>query len=299
MLQHELAVPFFDLGVVAGAAVSEMARTYRHKLFQPEVHVSRLLESCDEIGFGCSHSKAALIDAAHQLVAHNSRSIEGAEDLGVVWFVTAGANPTYLGKATDHKGTVGLHTFRLPFELWAEAAASGVRLRVPSVRQLSTASLPIHRKVRNRLHWWLADREAAGMEPGARAVLTDDEGHVTETSTSAFYIVRDAEILTPATNVLDSLSGRLVEQAAGDVGLGFRRTSLTLDDVRACESAFVSSTPSGLFEVTSVDGNRIPSSDVVARLLQWWKQKTGINPREQILSVTAAQAEQRGGRVES
>ncbi|GAB5442059.1 MAG: aminotransferase class IV [Fuerstiella sp.] len=299
MLQQDLAVPFFDLGVVAGAAVSEMARTYRHKLFQPEVHVSRLLESCEEIGFGCSYSKAELIDAAQQLVAHNSRSITNAEDLGVVWFVTAGANPTYLGQATDNKGTVGLHTFRLPFELWAEAAASGVRLRVPSVRQLSTASLPIHRKVRNRLHWWLADREAATMEPGARALLLDNEGHVTETSTSAFYIVRDAAILTPATNVLDSLSGRLVEQAAGDVGLEFRRTSLTMDEVHACDAAFVSSTPSGLFEVASVDGEQIPSADIVARLLQWWEQKTGINPRQQILSVAAVHIGNSGGRDES
>ena len=43
----QAAVPVWDLGVVAGASVSEMARTYAHKPFRLPQHLDRLLNAND------------------------------------------------------------------------------------------------------------------------------------------------------------------------------------------------------------------------------------------------------------
>lgn len=286
---RDLALPFWDLGVVAGAAVSEMARTYGHRMYLPDRHIERLLESCGELGFTCRFTGAALRAAAEGLVAANTRQLPAGEDLGVVWFVTAGVNQTYLGPdARTAAGTVAIHTFRLPFELWETAAADGVRLRVPTIRQIGSQCLPIHRKTRNRLHWWLADREAAAAEAGARALLLDEQDCVTETSTAAFFGIHRGVVVTPDQHVLESLSCRMVEEACGDLNIPFRRRPIPRDQLAELEAAFVSSTPSGVFTVAAIDGVSRPPTTVVDRLLGWWRDRTGIDPRGQILKVASS-----------
>ena len=279
---RQLQIPVWDLGVVAGASISEMARTYLHKPFRMAEHVERLVQSCNELGFDLPYDSEQLITAAEDLVVCNSADIGSDEDLGIVWFVTAGANATYLGAETLPGPSVGIHTFRLPFELWAKAADQGVALRVPAIRQMSASTLPIHRKLRNRLHWWLADRQANEIEAGARAILVDEDGHLTETSTSAFYAVIDGGIVTPKNNVLNSMSRRMVEAAANDLQIPFEAANLSLDDVNSFDHAFLSSTPSGLMPVRTLGEHVFPTCDLIDRLLVWWKKETGINPRDQI-----------------
>lgn len=287
----ELAVPAWDLGVVAGAAVSEMARTYRHRPFRLEQHVARLVETCRELGFAQEFPAELLCHAAEDLAGTNAAAISQDDDLGIVWFATAGANRTYLGERPLPPGTVGIHTFPLPFELWRNSAVEGVRLQVPDNPRAPVASLPLHRKVRNRLHWWLADREAGALEAGARALLKDHEGRITETSTSAFYAVIDDTICTPAHNVLESMSGRLVTEAAAACGLKLRRQDIHERDIPGMAQAFVSSTPSGLLPVYSINGRPLNTCTVIEPLLDWWKSETGLNPRDQIIGSSARESE--------
>lgn len=283
----EMAVPVWDLGLVAGAAVSEMARTYGHRSFRLADHVARLLDSCSELQFPVEYNGEELVQAADRLVETNCGTLPDSHDLGIVWFVTAGANRTYLGGRSLPGPTVGVHTFPLPFHLWHDAAMDGVALRVPERIRAPTCSLPLHRKVRNRLHWLLADREVAETDPNSRALLTDEHGRLTETSTSAFYAVIDGAIVTPAENVLNSLSRRMVQEAASACDIRFQQTSLTLADVSRFSQAFLSSTPSGLLPVKSINGTVMQPCSVMEPLLNWWEQTTGVSPRNQILQRTS------------
>ena len=165
----KLNLPVWDLGVVAGASITEMARTYRHQPFRLADHIGRLTISCEKLGFVLPYSNVELLTAAREVVAANCQQIAETDDLGVVMFVTAGGNPTYLGAGDVPGPNVVIHTFRLPLELWAASARDGVRLTIPSIRQIPESSLPVQWKVRNRLHWWLADRQAGESESGSRA----------------------------------------------------------------------------------------------------------------------------------
>ncbi|MEQ9409230.1 MAG: aminotransferase class IV [Fuerstiella sp.] len=280
---EQMRLPVWDLAVVAGASISEMARTYAHQPFQLPQHVRRLCDSCDELGFTLPYNSQQLCEAAVGLVHQNTRVIPPGDDLGIVFFVTAGANRTYLGDGPLPGPHVGIHTFRLPFEVWKTAASEGVRLQIPERKQISSHALPVHRKIRNRLHWWLADRDANAIEAGSRALLLNEAGFVTETSAAAFYAVIDGTICSPADDVLDSMSRKLVERAAQALGIGFQLKNLKPTDISQASEAFLSSTPCALLPVKSISGHNMGNDfKVLPRLLHWWEQTTGVHPQRQI-----------------
>lgn len=286
---EELSLPVWDLGVVAGASVTEMARTFGGQPFRLNQHIDRLLSSCESLEVRCRFSAADLFSAALQITETNSRLISQDTDLGIVMFVTAGANLTYLGPETDYEPTVVVHTFPLPFELWRIAATDGVQLVIPSRRQISSSALPVQAKTRNRFHWWLADREAAKIRAGARALLMNEDGFLTETSTSAFFAVQGDTILTPRTDVLDSMSRRIVREAAEHLGFQFREVDMTPELLSDCSECFLTSTPSGLFSVATIDDRTWPvyrEGSAANQVLEYWKSLTTINPRDQILQAS-------------
>ena len=289
----QLALPVWDLGVVAGASITEMARTFRHQPFQLSQHLQRLEASCARLGFEMPFCVRDLAIAAERLVLKNIASIDETDDLGIVMFVTAGANRTYLGAENLPGGTTAVHTFRLPLELWRSTAEDGVRLTIPERRQISECSLPVNHKTRNRLHWWLADREADAEESGSRALLLDSSGLITETSTACFFAVIEGTVVTPSSQVLDSMSRRMVQEAAADCGLKFEQRGIYADEVTVMEEAFLSSTSSGLLRVRSIDRRVIGTAGrrtVMSDLLAYWKKVTGLNPLHQILMGDAPPA---------
>jgi branched-subunit amino acid aminotransferase/4-amino-4-deoxychorismate lyase len=281
----QAAVPVWDMGVVAGASVTEMARTFAHHPFRLERHVERLMTSLTALGFPQPWPADSLHNAAMQIVDHNSKLIAAGEDLGIVLFSTAGSNPTYLSGCSTHTTTV-VHTFVLPFAGWRSNFINGVRLQIPSVRQIPEDCFSVTHKVRNRLHWWLADQEASRRESGSRALLLDQDDYVTETSTSCFYIVRDDRIVTSSRGVLNSLSSQIVEEIAGSLQIPFERRPIPVAELTQASEAFLSSTPVCLLPVSHINGRQagfaIPGP-VFRRLIQAWSRLVGIDVAAQIV----------------
>jgi branched-subunit amino acid aminotransferase/4-amino-4-deoxychorismate lyase len=280
----QAAVPVWDLGVVAGASATEMARTFGHQPFRLERHVQRLMASLAALGFPRPWSSDTLLHAARGVVEHNSRLIQPGEDLGIVLFSTAGSNPTYLGGNGSQTTTV-VHTFVLPFDLWKSSLLNGVRLQIPDVRQIPDDCFSVAHKVRNRLHWWLADREADSREPGSKALLLDHDGFVTETSTSCFYIVRDDQIATSSRGVLNSLSRQIVEELAVSLQIPFERRPMSPAELHLASEAFLSSTPVCLLPVSHINGRAAGSmvpGPVFRRLMQAWSELARMDIAEQI-----------------
>ncbi|MCH2200397.1 MAG: aminotransferase class IV [Fuerstiella sp.] len=281
----EAAVPVWDLGVVAGATISEMARTYRHQPFCMQSHLARLITSCRELGFPLPYSESELAEAASAIVEANTRSLDEKEDLGIVWFVTAGTNPTYVADDTLLDPTVCIHTFKLPFHRWQDAILNGVQLTIPAQQQLPDASFPVQHKTRNRLHWWLADRAAAEIRQGSRALLVDGTGHITETSTACFYAVVDETVLTARNGTLRSTTRDILQDLCTRIGIPFRMMELPVDRIDNYQEAFLSSTPCGLLPVVSINHHNLPgpAGPMIRRLQSEWTQMTNVDTFRQIL----------------
>jgi branched-subunit amino acid aminotransferase/4-amino-4-deoxychorismate lyase len=201
-----------------------------------------------------------------------------------VLFSTAGGNATYLQGRPTGPHTI-VHTFGLPFAQWRTALEEGVRLRIPKVRQIPEDCFPVKHKVRNRLHWWLAEQAVEQIEPGSRALLLDHAGHVTETSTACIYAVRDGVIRTPKSAVLDSVTRRIVTGLASALGLTVESCNVTPDDLLSASEVFLSSSPSGLLAVRTVDGRPVGidlPGPVFAMLQDAWNRAVGLDLSMQI-----------------
>ena len=284
------AVPVWDLGVVAGASVSEMARTFAHKPFRLSQHLDRLLHAIHKIGFPEQYDKLQLLDGIHGVLAHNLPLIPADRELGIVMFSTAGPNPTYSGAERGRRmqATTAVHTFDLPFESWRPQLRDGVHLRTPNVRQVPDDCFDATLKVRNRLHWWLADQEANQLEPGSKALLLNHAGFITETSTSAVHFVFNGRIVTPDSCVLNSLSSQLVEGFAGTHGIPFERRPIPLGEFRYASEAFLSSSAATLLPVSHINGEQIGTTipgPVFNQIAASWSELVGIDILQQVLGA--------------
>jgi branched-chain amino acid aminotransferase len=280
--QAKLSV--FDQGVVQGASVTEMIRTFKHQPFRLDDHLNRLQQSIRCVGFDPDESKADLYSIASKIVEQNAQLISPSHDLGLTIFVTPGDNPTYKGGAVTsplQTSTVCAHTFPLPFEIWAGAFETGQHLITPSLRHIPPESLDARIKTRSRLNWYLADREAQLADPKARALVLDGNGNVTETSTANFLIASQGRIIAPdPTKTLSGVSLFVVSELVGRLGLEFTRADLKVYDVLTAEEAFTSSTPYCLLPVTRVNGKPIGDGTpgpVFLRIMAAWNDLVGVD----------------------
>ena len=255
------AVPVYDLGVVAGASVTEMIRTFNHRPFRVEDHLERLQNSLDIMGFQAQFERDELQQAINTVVEQNTAALESSDDLGVVVFVTGGRNLTYLGAAAIAQaghGTACVHSFRLPFDFWASKYGSGQKLATGNVAAIPTDAINPQAKHRNRLHWYLADREVRAKNPGAAVLMLDADGFVTETSAGNFFLFDGKTIRTPpAEQVLGGISQSVLRELADPQGLEWIAEPITLADIAVADEAWTTSTPYCLLPVTEFNGQPI------------------------------------------
>ena len=281
----QASIPLYDAGFVLGVTVTEQMRTFGGKLFHTARHLNRLYRSLERVGIDCPLSAEEMTDVAQQIVAHNHPLLEKGDDLGLVIFVTPGAQRSISGgKRTGP--TVGLHTFPLAFELWADRYETGESLVVTRTRQVPAECWPAEIKCRSRMHYYLADREAAHIEEGARALLTDLDGFVTETASANIAVYRKTEgLLTPPhTKALGGISLATLAELAAEQGIPIREYDLRPDDVLAADEVFLTSTPLCMLPVTRVNRQPIGTGTpgpLFERVLTAWSKRVGIDIAQQ------------------
>src|SRR5947199_10015596 len=91
--QAHLAI--FDAGVVLGATVTEMTRTFHRRPWRLDRHLDRLFRSLRYTRMDIGLSKEKLAAVSCELVAHNAQLLGDGDELGVSHFVTAGEFPIY------------------------------------------------------------------------------------------------------------------------------------------------------------------------------------------------------------
>lgn len=272
-------LPVGDAGFVLGATVTEQLRTFRGELFLPGPHRERLARSLAAVGIDPGMPLDDVMAAAAEIARANHPHV-GDGDLGVVIFVTPGDHPAQ-HEGEQGRPLVAVHSFPLAFGMWADAYDQGVALRSVSVRQVPDACWPGHAKVRSRLHYFLADREARAAEPGARAVVCHADGRVSETSTANIAVVRGGEVVTPPpVDALPGVSLGFARRLAEAAGIPWKERSLAVSDLAAADEILLTSTPSCILPATRLDGGLVRDGlpgRVCRSLLEAWSQAVGLD----------------------
>src|SRR5438067_7824751 len=186
----QAAVAIFDVGFLQGVTVAEQLRTFAGRLFRLDLHLARLARSLELIGVDPGLPLAEIGNIATALVEQNRVLLDPSDDLAATIFVTPGNSPTYAAVAPASGPTVCVHTQPLTFGAWAKKYETGDSLVVTDIRHVPRECWPPELKCRSRMHFFLADKKARETQRGARALLLDERGCVTEASTANIVVFK-------------------------------------------------------------------------------------------------------------
>ncbi|MBP62725.1 MAG: hypothetical protein CMJ62_14490 [Planctomycetaceae bacterium] len=281
-------LPFYDSGFVMGTTVTEQLRTFAGSLFQLDVHLSRLFQGLETIGVPSPLSRDEMSQRAEELVAANKRWLKAGDDLGLCIFVTPGPYHTMAPRGTT-KPTIGMHTYLLPFHLWETQYAQGVRLLISDVQDVPASCWPRQLKCRSRMHYYLAEQEVQRKIPGARPLLVDEEGFVTETPTAGLicYFQTTGLIAPPTSKTLASTSWHYIRKLAQSEGIEVLERNLTPQDVASATEVMLASTPYCLLPVVEFQNCPLGSGKpgpMFSRLISTWGTRVSVDIRAQAAS---------------
>ncbi len=297
--ESQAHISIADAGIVMGATVTEMTRTFRRKPYRLRDHVERLYRSFKYARLGqLEIGREEMVALTEKLIEHNAPLESDGVELGVVHFITPGLFRNYLGGAAGvgkMTPTVCIHSFPLRLNLFRRGLAEGFHAVTPPTRHIPPQCLDPKLKYRSRLHWWIADREAKAVDPAAVTLLLDLEGNITETSGANFMLVRDGVIYSPTTrNILLGVSRKAALEIAAGLGITVVEKDLQLYDAITADEAFVTTTPFCIGAVTRING--LPVGDgtpgpVFEKLLAAWSEEVGVDIRKQVLEFPEEQGE--------
>jgi branched-chain amino acid aminotransferase len=278
----QAAVSVFDLGFVQGVTVAEQLRTFGGRLFRLDQHLARLARSLAIVGIDPGLPMAELAEIAETLATQNHKLLDGADDLGLTMFVTPGPPPAFASWAGHQGPVVCVHTQPLPFATWVNKYEAGDALAVTPVVQVPDECWPAELKCRSRMHYFLADREAGRLHPGARALLLDQAGHVTEAST-ANLLIYDPQvglISPPRERILPGVTVAVLGELAAQIGIPLVHRDLSVDDVAQAGEVLLSSTSPCIWSVTRLNGQPVGDGrpgPVADRIRQAWNRMVGFD----------------------
>ncbi len=289
--QASLAI--YDLGIVLGATVTDMTRTFRHQPFRLRDHIERFYRSCRYTRIHPPFDRDRMEAVSRQVVDANTELVREEQELGLIHFITPGPAVSYAGRELSRdelKPTLCIHSFPLPFEQFAHLFREGAHVVTPSIRHLPPVCVDSKIKHRSRMHQWLAGREVAQIDPQAVILFLDLEGNVSECEGSNFLIVRDGCVISPTSrNILGGVSLLTVRELCADLDIPFKEKNIQVYDVMNADEAMLSTTPYCLAPVTKINGAPIGSGEVQGpvfqALMQAWNRRVGVDIVGQILAT--------------
>jgi branched-chain amino acid aminotransferase len=301
MPASEARISIYDFGIVLGATVTDLLRTFKHRPYRLEDHVRRFYDSCKYARIQSPLTPAETARVTEELIARNSAFLAPEEDLAVVYFITPGENLVYAGSAAASPLTTPtfcIHSFPLPVQLFRRLFTDGAHLVTPSTRHVPPQCVDPKIKNRSRLHFWLAEQEAHLVDPAAMPVLLDLGGNLTETGGGNVLVVKDGAVLSPSPrNILLGISRKVVTELCRKLAIRFAERDLQVHDAMTADEVLISTTPYCLAPVVKFNGVTVGDGKVggpvFERLLAAWSEEVGLDIRAQFLGKPASGADRR------
>jgi branched-chain amino acid aminotransferase len=253
---EDARVSVFDHGFLFGDSVYEVVRTVSRRLYGFDPHVDRLFASARAISLEIPWSRAELRAQVEQAIS----LVEGTGDVYVRIIVTRGVGE--LDLAPDSCERPGCVILAKPLPVYPRAwYEEGIAVRiVATMRNPSRATSPSI-KSGNYLNNVLALMEAR--RAGAlEAAMLNENGFLTECTTSNIFLVRGGVLETPSLDcgILSGCTRSALLEVARKGGVIVREGHFLADELRAADEAFITSTTKDLVPIRTIDGVALKSA---------------------------------------
>ncbi|HJP28877.1 MAG TPA: aminotransferase class IV [Dehalococcoidia bacterium] len=259
MPESEVKVPFRDRGFKYGDAVFDMTRTFGHKIFKIETHISRFYNSLRYVDIDPGMSEEEMVARSGEVLEANLDLLGPDEDYWVGQRVSRGVDLVG-GDMWETAGgpNVIIECAPLPLKPRARLYKDGMDVLVPSVRRVPPESLSPRAKSHNYLNLIMADMEAKSQDPEAWAILLDTRGFLTEGIGSNIFTIKDGVIYTPQEQyVLGGISRETAIEMAERIDVPVVTKDLDLFDAMTADEIFLTSTSLCICGVRSFQGRQI------------------------------------------
>jgi branched-chain amino acid aminotransferase len=271
----EARVSVLDTGFTFGDSVYETLRTYGGRPFHLDRHLARLRSSAGRLRIPLAGDADFVRDVEAVLArAGNPESYirimvsRGVGDVSYHFDRVRGPTRVVIVKPYEP----------LPERLYAE----GVAVIVASVRRNSPRALDPAIKSGNLINNILAVQEAqaaGALEP----ILLNERDEVAEGASANVFVVKGGTVLTPplSAGILPGVTRQLVLEIGRGLGIPVREQTLRLDDLRAADEAFITSTLKEAVPVRTIDGKAVGEGrpgPVTLRLLKAYREYAAGRP---------------------
>jgi len=241
-------VSVVDRGFSYGDGLFETMRSYDGKIFRLDAHLKRLYQSLDDIYIDVPMTVGEMNSAVGETLVKN-----GQLDCMIRLTVSRGEQPA--GFHIHPEMTPTLVIIVRPLEAlpkdWYE---QGVKISLfPSTAQ-KVGGLARSIKSCSFLSNIIV-RELAHRRNSMEGVMIDDQGHVTEGTTSNVFIVKEGTLRTPEINgtILPGITRQAVLDIADRLGIPVALKALTAEDIYHAEEVFITNSRIEILPVRRVD----------------------------------------------
>jgi branched-subunit amino acid aminotransferase/4-amino-4-deoxychorismate lyase len=272
----EAVVSVSDYGFAMGVSLTERLRTFGGELPLLEQHIDRMLTGAEQLGL-VQVQRAELERATREVVRRNLAKVKRGVELSVGICITPGVLPGAVSHGVrDGLPTVVVTADELQAWRWADQYQVGVAMASSEIREIPGQCIPRSIKHRNRLHYYLAEKQVAEKSPGKRALLLDTDGFVSEGTVASVVAIKDGQVLRPKSEkVLPSITLSASLRMFEKMNLSVVEKDLTVADFQSAEEVLWLSTSPVVLPVVELDGVQVGTEDrpVFQGLARRWERR--------------------------
>lgn len=282
--EAEARISIFDSALMFGDMVFEMTRSFNGQPFRLRHHLERLYVGLRMLEIDCGMTLDEMEAATLQTIEMNRPGFPPGLDFQIMHNVSRG--PLSLYQSVFPGGlrpTVTINCWPLITHLApvADLYDRGVHAVIPPQRSVPARLIDPKIKNRSRIYYQVANLQSQKIDPKAWALLTDEDGFITEGTGANFFLVSGGQLLTPEPrNILRGITRQAVIELAAQLRLPCRECNVEPYDVLTAEEAFFTATSFSILPVTRFNGHPVGSGEVgpaVRRLLAAWSEMVGVD----------------------
>lgn len=281
--EAEARISIFDCALMYGDMVFDVTRSFNQKPFRLENHLDRLYASMRYAEIDCGLTIDEMEAVTYETIDRNLPVLDGM-DFQILHDVTRGVLPYYGGVVREGtRSVLAISVFPLlrHLEQFAETYETGSHFVITPQQSVPARYIDPKVKNRSRIFYKLAELQAAHMEKGASALLTDERGFITEGPGCNFFIARDGVVYTPKPHdILRGVSRSVCMKLATGMGIAVEEADIEPYDVRGADEAWWTGTLTCMVPITRF--NFHPISDgkpgpIYRKLLAAWCDEVGLD----------------------
>ncbi len=281
--EQDARISIFDSALMFGDMVFDMTRTYRQQPFRLRHHLERIYAGLRYYEIDCGMTIDEMEDATLQTLALNLDALEGAE-AQIMHNVSRGPLGIYksvFDGCLQPTVTINCWPYWWHLAPYGPMYRNGVHAVIPGQHSVPAHLIDPKVKNRSRVYYQLANMQAQKADPKAWALLTDDQGLITEGTGFNFFLVRKGRVMTPpGRNILVGVSRGAVMELLEEMGTPAVEQDFGLYEAANADEAFFTATSFAIMPVTKLNGRPVGDGKpgpLTTRLIEAWSTMAGVD----------------------